>query len=91
MANRYLVLLNFLVYSNSHSIFKFKGKIKLMAVIYNLEVDSVLQKMILAEQVNFLNLSKLLELCSNHFPNWLCQPDCINKDPTIWIDGARPA
>jgi hypothetical protein len=32
MANRYLILQNFLVNSNSHSVFKFKGKIKFITV-----------------------------------------------------------
>jgi hypothetical protein len=31
-----------------------------------------------------------LELCSDHFPSWLHQPEGINKDPTVWLDGARP-
>ena len=42
MANRYSVLLKFLVYLNSHSVFKFKGKIKFIAVTYSEpEVGSV--------------------------------------------------
>jgi hypothetical protein len=32
--NRYLVLLKYLVNSNSHSNFKFEGKIKFIAVTY---------------------------------------------------------
>ncbi len=36
------------------------------------------------------SLSNLLELCSDHFPGQLCQPGDINKDPTVWLDGARP-
>jgi len=32
MANRYLVLLEFLENLNSHSIFEFEGKIKIIAV-----------------------------------------------------------
>jgi hypothetical protein len=34
MANRYSVILKFLVNSNSHSIFEFEGKIKFIAVTY---------------------------------------------------------
>jgi hypothetical protein len=25
------------------------------------------------------------------FSGWLCQPRFLNKDPTFWLDGARPA
>jgi hypothetical protein len=32
MGNKYLILLKFLVHSNSHSVFKFKGKIKFITV-----------------------------------------------------------
>ncbi len=42
------------------------------------------------EFVKFLNLSNPSELCSDHFPGWLCWPGGINKDPTVWLDGARP-
>jgi hypothetical protein len=35
MANRYSVLFEFLDYLNSHSIFKFEGKIKIIAVTYS--------------------------------------------------------
>ncbi len=34
----------------------------------------------------FLILSNPMELGSNHFPSW---PEGINKDPTVWPDGAR--
>jgi hypothetical protein len=34
MVNRYLVLLEFLVNSNSHFVFEFEGKIKFIAVTY---------------------------------------------------------
>ncbi len=34
MANKYLVLLKFLVNSNSHLVFEFEGKIKFIAVTY---------------------------------------------------------
>jgi hypothetical protein len=34
MGNRYLVLLEFLLYSNSHLAFKLEGKIKFIAVTY---------------------------------------------------------
>ncbi len=37
MANRYSVLLEFLENLNSHSVFKFEGKIKFIAVTYNNE------------------------------------------------------
>jgi hypothetical protein len=36
------------------------------------------------------NLSNPLELCLEHFTNLLCQPGGISKDPTVWLDGARP-
>jgi Na+/H+-dicarboxylate symporter len=41
MANKYSVLLNFLVNSNSHSVFKFKGKIKFIAVTYSTRFDKL--------------------------------------------------
>jgi len=31
-----------------------------------------------------------LELGSDHFHNCLHQPGGINRDPTVWLDGARP-
>ncbi len=24
-----------------------------------------------------------------HFTGWLCVPSDLNKDPTVWLDGAR--
>jgi hypothetical protein len=27
---------------------------------------------------------------TDHFPCWLHQPEGINKDLTVWLDGARP-
>ncbi len=35
-------------------------------------------------------MSNSLELCTYHFPGWLRWPGGINKDPTVWVDGARP-
>jgi hypothetical protein len=26
-----------------------------------------------------------LELCSDQFSVWLCQPGVLNKDPTVWL------
>ncbi len=40
--------------------------------------------------VDFLSLSNLFELCSDHFLGRLCQPRGIGKDPVVWVDGARP-
>jgi hypothetical protein len=36
------------------------------------------------------SLSNPSELCSDHFPSRFCQPGVLNKDPTVWLDGARP-
>ncbi len=44
----------------------------------------------MSKLVKFLSLSNLLELCSDHFPSWLCKLRGVNKDPTVWLDGARP-
>ncbi len=44
----------------------------------------------MSEFVEFLSLSNPSELCSENFPDWLCQPEDINKDQTVWLDGARP-
>ncbi len=30
------------------------------------------------------------ELCADYVSGQLCQPGCLNKDPTVWVDGARP-
>ncbi len=38
----------------------------------------------------FLILPNPFELCPDHFPGRLCQPGGICKDPTVWLDGARP-
>jgi hypothetical protein len=43
----------------------------------------------IVQNVKFSSLSNPLELCSDHFIGQRCQPGGINKDPTIWIDGAR--
>ncbi len=31
-----------------------------------------------------------MELCPDHFSGWPHRPGVLNKDPTIWLDGARP-
>ena len=36
-----------------------------------------------------LSVSNPLEICSDHFTRWLCLPVGINKDPAVWINGAR--
>jgi len=41
----------------------------------------------MSELVKFLSLSNPLGLCSDHFSG---QPEGINKDPTVWLDGAKP-
>ncbi len=45
----------------------------------------------MSEFVKFLSLSNPLKLSSHHFPVRLCQPWCINKDPTVWLDGDEPS
>jgi hypothetical protein len=35
-------------------------------------------------------LSHLLKSCSDHFPSLLCQQGVLNKDPTVWLEGAIP-
>jgi hypothetical protein len=47
MAIRYLVTLEYLDYSDSHSIFKFEGNIKIIAVTY-IRLDGLLGTSILA-------------------------------------------
>jgi hypothetical protein len=44
----------------------------------------------MCEFVKFLTLSNPLEQGSDHFCCRLCLPGSINKDPTVWLDGARP-
>jgi hypothetical protein len=39
--------------------------------------------------IKFLSLSNPSELCPGYFPGQLCWPMGINKDPTVWLDGAR--
>jgi hypothetical protein len=48
------------------------------------------KKGVKSELVEFLSWSNPLELCSDHFPGWLCWPEGINEDPTVWPDGTRP-
>jgi len=45
---------------------------------------------VISELVKFGIYQMDLELGSVHFPSRLCWPWGLNKDPTIWIDGARP-
>jgi hypothetical protein len=45
----------------------------------------------LSNLVKVTSLSNPLEICSNHFPSWLSRQGCINKDPTLWLDWARPS
>jgi hypothetical protein len=47
--------------------------------------------LVMSELVKVSSLSNPLELCSDHFSCWLCRPYGINKDLTVWFDGARPA
>ncbi len=44
---------------------------------------------VMPKLAKFLCLSNPLELCSDHFSHQLCWPGGINKDNTIWQDGAR--
>ncbi len=44
----------------------------------------------MTELVEFLSLSNPLEVCLDHFTGQLSSSGCINKDPTVWLDGARP-
>ncbi len=41
------------------------------------------------ELVKFSGWSNPLDWCSDHFPCWLHWPGDINKDLTVWLDGAR--
>ncbi len=43
----------------------------------------------MSKLVKFSSLSNLLKLCSNHILTWLCWPRGINKNPTVWLYGAR--
>ncbi len=36
------------------------------------------------------SLSNPLKLCVDHLPDWVRWPGVLNKDPTVWSDGARP-
>ena len=47
-------------------------------------------KMVMSELVKLLCLFNPVELHSDHFPAWLHWPRGIAKDPTVWLDGARP-
>ncbi len=40
--------------------------------------------------VKFLSLSNPLKPGSDNFIGRLSQPRGLNKDPTVWLDGARP-
>ena len=31
-----------------------------------------------------------LGLCSDHFSGWQSLPGVLTKDPTVWLNGARP-
>jgi hypothetical protein len=46
--------------------------------------------MVMSELDKCLSLLNRLELCLDHFLHWLCWPEVINKDPTVWLIGARP-
>ncbi len=46
--------------------------------------------LVMSKLDEFLNLPNPFELCSDHFPGRLCQPGGICKDPTVWLDVARP-
>ncbi len=62
--------------------------------VFNLGVILVFQQLfpflLMSELVEFSSLSNLLELCSDHFTTCLHWLGGINKDPTIWLDEARP-
>jgi hypothetical protein len=47
--------------------------------------------MAMSELIKFLSLSNPWKLCSDYFLGRLCQSGVINKDPTVWLDGAKPA
>ncbi len=40
--------------------------------------------------IKFLSLSNPSQPCSVHFPSCLCRQRGTNKDPSVWLDGARP-
>jgi len=46
---------------------------------------------VMSELVKFLSLSNPLARWSDHFPDWLCHPGGINKNPSVWLDGVRPS
>ncbi len=46
--------------------------------------------MVMSELLKFLSLSNPSDLCSDLFIAKLCRPGVINKDPTVWLNGARP-
>jgi hypothetical protein len=45
---------------------------------------------LMSEFVKFLSLSNRLELCSDQFSSRFHWAGGINKDPTVWLDGALP-
>jgi hypothetical protein len=49
-----------------------------------------LQQKAMSEFAEFLSFSNPLKLRSDLFPSCLCRPGVINKDPTAWLDEARP-
>jgi hypothetical protein len=53
------------------------------------ELVQASKNLVMSDLVKFLSLSNPLKLCSDHFSGQLCQPGCINKDPTLWQDEAR--
>jgi hypothetical protein len=42
-------------------------------------------------EINLLVVSHFVKLgaCQIHFPGRICQLGVLNKDPTVWLDGAR--
>ncbi len=45
---------------------------------------------LMSELVKFLSMSNPLELCSDQFSSRFHWAGGINKDPTVWLDGALP-
>ncbi len=67
-----------------------RQKIELLLYYVALPKVPIKGEVVISELVKFFCLSNPLELRSDHFPAGLCRSWGIKKDPTIWLDGARP-
>jgi len=55
----------------------------LLFVGYSITVLHSMCRKLISKLVKFSGWSNPLELHSDHFPSWLCQPGGINKDPIV--------